>query len=109
MPEAKLAREAELCYATLALATDYDCWHETEEAVTVEAILATLHQNVRWPSGCCEAVVPALVPGRTCRVSARRSKCDCHRSGSHSRRASTKASAVDSIESFPTCGNERSR
>jgi len=46
LPEAKLAREAELCYATVALVTDYDCWHETEEAVTVEAILATLHHNV---------------------------------------------------------------
>ncbi len=46
MPEAKLAREAELCYATLALVTDYDCWHETEEAVTVEAVLGTLHRNV---------------------------------------------------------------
>ncbi len=46
LPEAKLAREAELCYATVALVTDYDCWHETEEAVTVGAILATLHQNV---------------------------------------------------------------
>ncbi len=46
LPEAKLAREAELCYATVALVTDYDCWHETEEAVTVEAILAVLHQNV---------------------------------------------------------------
>jgi hypothetical protein len=43
MPEAKLAREAELCYATMALATDYDCWHETQEAVTVDAILATLN------------------------------------------------------------------
>ncbi len=46
LPEAKLAREAELCYATVALVTDYDCWHETEEAVTVEAILGTLCQNV---------------------------------------------------------------
>ncbi|HEY6973308.1 MAG TPA: S-methyl-5'-thioadenosine phosphorylase [Nitrospiraceae bacterium] len=46
MPEAKLAREAELCYATVALVTDYDCWHETEEPVTVEAILATLRKNV---------------------------------------------------------------
>ena len=46
LPEAKLAREAELCYATIALVTDYDCWHETEEAVTVEAILTTLRQNV---------------------------------------------------------------
>jgi 5'-methylthioadenosine phosphorylase len=46
MPEAKLAREAELCYATLALATDYDCWHETEEDVTVGSILAILKRNV---------------------------------------------------------------
>ena len=46
MPEAKLAREAELCYATMALVTDYDCWHETAEAVTVEAVLGTLHRNV---------------------------------------------------------------
>ena len=46
MPEAKLAREAEICYATMALATDYDCWHESEESVSVEMILATLHKNV---------------------------------------------------------------
>jgi len=46
LPEAKLAREAELCYAALALATDYDCWHETEEDVNVEAILAILKRNV---------------------------------------------------------------
>ena len=42
MPEAKLAREAELCYATLALVTDYDVWHATHEAVTVEAVVANL-------------------------------------------------------------------
>jgi 5'-methylthioadenosine phosphorylase len=46
MPEAKLAREAELPYATLALSTDYDCWHATEAAVHVEAVIATLHRNV---------------------------------------------------------------
>ncbi len=46
MPEAKLAREAELPYALLALATDYDCWHESEEDVTVEAVLATMRENV---------------------------------------------------------------
>jgi len=46
MPEAKLAREAELCYATLALVTDYDVWHETHDAVTVEAVVAVLLQNV---------------------------------------------------------------
>jgi 5'-methylthioadenosine phosphorylase len=46
MPEAKLAREAELPYAVLALATDYDCWHATAEPVTVEAVVATLGANV---------------------------------------------------------------
>ena len=46
MPEAKLAREAELPFATLALSTDYDCWHATEEVVTVEAVLAVMKKNV---------------------------------------------------------------
>lgn len=46
MPEAKLAREAELPFCTLALATDYDCWHESEEAVTVGAVVAILKKNV---------------------------------------------------------------
>lgn len=46
MPEAKLAREAELPYATLALATDYDCWRASEEAVTVEAVVAVMSKNV---------------------------------------------------------------
>ncbi|MBA2485676.1 MAG: S-methyl-5'-thioadenosine phosphorylase [Nitrospira sp.] len=66
MPEAKLAREAELCYATVALATDYDCWHDTEEAVTVEAILATLHKNVTLAKQLLKAAVPTLMPGRAC-------------------------------------------
>jgi 5'-methylthioadenosine phosphorylase len=66
MPEAKLAREAELCYATVALATDYDCWHETEEAVTVEAILATLYKNVELAKQLLKTVVPALAPDRVC-------------------------------------------
>lgn len=46
LPEAKLAREAELCYATIACATDYDCWHESEESVTVEMVLSNLSANV---------------------------------------------------------------
>jgi 5'-methylthioadenosine phosphorylase len=70
MPEAKLAREAELCYATLALVTDYDCWHDTEEAVTVEAILATLHQNVALAKQILRAVVPSVVEAPA---------CPCHR------------------------------
>jgi len=46
MPEARLAREAEMSYATIALATDYDCWHEGHEDVSVEAVLATIKSNV---------------------------------------------------------------
>ncbi len=46
IPEAKLAREAEICYGVIALATDYDCWHETHEDVSVEAVLAIIKQNV---------------------------------------------------------------
>jgi len=60
MPEAKLAREAELCYATMALATDYDCWHETEEDVTVEAILATLHRNVELAKRILREIIPSI-------------------------------------------------
>ncbi len=48
MPEAKLAREAELPFATLALSTDYDCWHQNEDAVSVEAVVATLNKNVEF-------------------------------------------------------------
>ena len=47
LPEAKLAREAEICYATMALVTDYDCWHETEEIVTIDAVIAYLMKNVK--------------------------------------------------------------
>ncbi|MDO8614183.1 MAG: S-methyl-5'-thioadenosine phosphorylase [Dehalococcoidia bacterium] len=46
LPEAKLAREAEICYAVLACATDYDCWHETHADVSGEMIVANLHKNV---------------------------------------------------------------
>lgn len=66
MPEAKLAREAELCYATMALVTDYDCWHASEESVTVEMILATLHNNVAQAKRVLRAAVPAVAELRTC-------------------------------------------
>ncbi len=46
MPEARLAREAELPYATLAMATDYDCWHDAHDAVTVQAVIAVMNENV---------------------------------------------------------------
>ncbi|CDM64204.1 S-methyl-5'-thioadenosine phosphorylase [Pyrinomonas methylaliphatogenes] len=47
LQEAKLAREAEICYATLALVTDYDCWHESHDVVTVETVVENLNKNVR--------------------------------------------------------------
>ena len=45
LQEAKLAREAEICYVTIAMVTDYDCWHEEEEAVTVETLIVYLNKN----------------------------------------------------------------
>ena len=62
MPEAKLAREAELCYATLALVTDYDVWHETHAAVTVEAVIQTLLRNVATAKDVLRRVIPAIGP-----------------------------------------------
>ena len=66
LPEAKLAREAELCYATLALVTDYDCWHESEEAVTVDMILVTLQKNVELAKRVLRAAVAAAANPRPC-------------------------------------------
>ncbi|PKN58135.1 MAG: S-methyl-5'-thioadenosine phosphorylase [Deltaproteobacteria bacterium HGW-Deltaproteobacteria-14] len=60
LPEAKLAREAEMAYATIAMATDYDCWHETEEHVSVDAVVAVLHANVVNAQQLLRAVVPML-------------------------------------------------
>jgi 5'-methylthioadenosine phosphorylase len=64
MPEAKLAREAELCYATLALVTDYDVWHEEHSAVTVEAVVANLLKNVATAKGVLLRVLPRV--GKPC-------------------------------------------
>ncbi len=66
MPEAKLAREAELCYATLALATDYDVWHETHETVSVEAVIQNLLKNVATAKDVLRGVIPTIGPPRTC-------------------------------------------
>jgi 5'-methylthioadenosine phosphorylase len=66
MPEAKLAREAELCYATLALATDYDCWHISAADVDIGAILAILQRNVQLAQDVITRTVPQLQGTRTC-------------------------------------------
>ncbi len=64
MPEAKLAREAELCYATLALVTDYDVWHEEHDAVTVEGVVANLLKNVATAKAVLLRAVPRI--GKPC-------------------------------------------
>jgi 5'-methylthioadenosine phosphorylase len=64
LQEAKLAREAEICYATLALSTDYDCWHE--EDVTVEQILAIIASNVENAKKTIKAAIPKIATQRSC-------------------------------------------
>ncbi len=60
MPEAKLAREAELCYATVAMVTDYDCWHPDHDHVTVDAIIGVLLANAEKGRALVKAVAPKL-------------------------------------------------
>ena len=66
LPEAKLAREAEICYATMAFATDYDCWHESEETVSVELIVANLLRNVASSQDVIRELVPRIPALRQC-------------------------------------------
>ena len=66
-PEAFLAREAEMCYAVMAHVTDYDVWHEAEEAVTVDRVIRTLNQNVEIAQNALRDVVANLAgQPRTC-------------------------------------------
>lgn len=66
LQEAKLAREAEICYTTLALVTDYDCWHPDHDAVTVEMVIATLQQNAKTAQQIIAHAVERLPIARTC-------------------------------------------
>jgi len=66
LQEARLAREAEMCYATVAMATDYDCWHDGHEDVTVEAVLAIMRQNVGHAKGLVQAAARRVRPEREC-------------------------------------------
>ena len=72
MPEAKLAREAEICYASVAMVTDYDCWHDGHDDVTVVDVLRVLHENADKARALVRHVVPALA--------GRQSPCEvgCH-------------------------------
>ena len=67
MPEAKLAREAELCYATVAMVTDYDCWHPEHDAVTVDQVVKILFENAAHARALVRELVPAIgVPHGPC-------------------------------------------
>ena len=64
--EAKLAREAEICYSIIALATDYDCWHHSEETVTVEAVLAVMKHNIETSKSMIRQAILMLSDARAC-------------------------------------------
>jgi 5'-methylthioadenosine phosphorylase len=66
LPEAKLCREAELCYQSIAMATDYDCWRVSEEEVSVEMVIATLTANANLVKEIIRRLVPALPVTRDC-------------------------------------------
>ena len=65
MPEAKLAREAELPYATVAMVTDYDCWHPDHDHVAVATVIRVLNENVVQARALLKRVIPMLGPERT--------------------------------------------
>jgi 5'-methylthioadenosine phosphorylase len=65
--EAKLAREAEICYATIAMITDYDCWHPEHDSVTVSAIIATLNQNATNAQNVLREAVKTMPADRNCK------------------------------------------
>src|SRR6201999_811208 len=69
LQEAKLAREAEICYATLSMVTDYDCWHPDHDSVTVEQIVAVLHKNAENACNVVRHAVAAMPKTHSC-------KCD---------------------------------
>jgi 5'-methylthioadenosine phosphorylase len=66
LQEAKLAREAEICYSTIALVTDYDCWHPDHDAVTVDMVIATLLQNAKTAQQLIAEAVQQVPATRTC-------------------------------------------
>jgi 5'-methylthioadenosine phosphorylase len=67
LQEAKLAREAELCYATIAMVTDYDCWHESHDSVTVDQIVKVLNQNAENACNVVREAVAAMPKTRGCK------------------------------------------
>ena len=86
LQEAKLAREAEICYATLALVTDYDCWHPDHDSVTVDLIIANLMQNAATAQKTIAEAVVAARRAAHLRVQGRAGDGDHHAAGARARR-----------------------
>lgn len=70
LPEAKLAREAEICYSTVAMITDYDCWHPQHDSVTVATVIAMLNQNANNAQNVVRQAIKSLPAERTCKCGA---------------------------------------
>src|SRR5271154_804778 len=70
LQEAKLAREAEICYVTIAMVTDYDCWHPHHDSVTVEQVVSVLVKNAENACAVVRETVAALPAGRSCKCGA---------------------------------------
>ncbi len=66
LQEAKLAREAEICYATMAMVTDYDCWREGHDDVTIEQVIAVVHQNADSAAKVVRSAVAAMPTEKSC-------------------------------------------
>jgi 5'-methylthioadenosine phosphorylase len=67
LEEAKLAREAEICYVTVAMVTDYDCWHPHHDSVTVDQVVAVLNKNAENACNVVREAVAAMPKGRSCK------------------------------------------
>ena len=94
LQEAKLAREAEICYATVAMVTDYDCWREGHDAVTIEEIVAVLHQNAENACKVVKAAVAAMPAERNLRLRFGSKVCGAHAARCDSSRGQRKAEAA---------------
>jgi len=66
LQEAKLAREAEICYATMAMVTDYDCWREGHDDVTIDQVVAVLHQNADNAARVVRSAIATMPAEKTC-------------------------------------------
>ena len=66
-PEAKLAREAEICYSTIACVTDYDCWHDSHDDVTIDMVIENLNKNTEMAKKILKMVVGEISEKRECK------------------------------------------